>query len=394
MKKVMLFIGLFFLPLAGCTPTDTIDDVINVETNGQIDDQTNEQIPEEEQDFPDLIMDAEYSHTQLFVFGPVQITIYGIDCTEDEQGNYVDERCHLVHEAFDRIDDMARRFTVNEVGGEVERINEMAGIRAVEVNADTFDLISQAVYYSIYSDAAFNVAIGPLSSLWNIAMPGVRRPTDEEINEVLPLLNPSYITLDADAQTVFLEKEGMRLDLGGIAKGFMPDEIVAFFQEEGINHALIIVGGEVIALNGRPNGNSFTIGVRNPFFDDESPSDHHLAGTLPIYNEAMVTSGTYERYFAHQESLTFYHHLFDSHTGFPFDSNIVSLTVIADTGLLGEVYTKVLFALEIADALAYVESLDGIEALIISDDGGIYLSTGLQDRFDFWLPDVLDIRTP
>ena len=374
MKKIIFLLGLGILVLTGC------------------DEQTPETIAPSS-GRPALVIEAEYTHTAFLIFGPIQITIYGVDCNQ-ENGSYVDERCYLLHEAFERILDMERRWTVNDVGGEVERINEMAGIEPVEVQADTFYLIEQAIHYSIYSDAAFNIAIGPLTRLWNIAMPGSRRPADQEIEAVLPLLDPTRITLDAEASTVFLEDIGMRLDLGGIAKGFMPDLVAEFFLENDIEHALMIVGGEVVALNGRPNGNFFRIGIRNPFLDEDSPGDHHLVGTLPIFDQALITSGTYERYLAHQESQTFYHHLFDSRTGFPFETDIVSLTIIADTGLLGEVYTKIIFALGIEEGLAYVEAHAGIEALFISDDNGIYLSSGLKDVFDFLLPDEFEIRTP
>ena len=337
--------------------------------------------------------DSEYTGLTFLMSSPIQITLHDVDCSADASG-YADERCYLLHEAFELIFDMERRWTVNDVGGEVNEINNMAGIAPVTVGADTFYLIEQAVHYSIYSDAAFNVAIGPLTSLWNIAMPGSRRPDNEEIEAVLPLLDPTQIALDAQTSTVFLEEAGMRLDLGGIAKGFMPDVITNFFLEHGIEHAVLIVGGEVVALGGRPNGDPFRIGIQNPFSDDESAVDNDLVGVLPLYNQAMITSGTYQRYLAHQESQTFYHHLFDSSTGFPFETDIVSLSIVADTGLLGEVYTKIVFALGIEAGLAYVEAHDGIEALFISEDRGIYLSSGLYEHFDFWLLDEFEIRSP
>ena len=359
MKKIIVLAGLGLLVLLGCNSTP-----------------------------PTQSSDLQHARDGAFVFGPVNITIYDIECSDD----YTDKRCSLLDEAFDLIADMERRWTVNDVGGEVERINEMAGIEPVEVQADTFYLIERAIHYSIYSDRLFNATIGPLTSMWNIAMPGTRRPSDEELAAVLPLLDPTRVILDAEASTVFLEEVGMRLDLGGIAKGYMPDVIATFFLDNGIDQALMIVGGEVVALGGRHEETPFRIGIRNPFSDDESPVDDYLVGTLPLYNQALVTSGTYIRYFADQETMTFYHHLFDSRTGLPFETDIVSLTIIADTGLLGEVYTKIVFAMGIEAGMAYVEAHPGIEAMFISEASVIYLSTGLQEAFNLLLEDEFEVR--
>jgi len=361
MKKIIVLLGLGVLLLTGCSENDSYTQRANLQ----------------------------HSRTEILMGAPVDIRIFDIECADA----YTDARCRLLDEAFELLFDMEQRWTVNDVGGEVERVNEMAGIRPVEVQADTFYLIEQAIHYSIYSDALFNAAIGPLTSLWNIAMPGARRPSDEEIEAVLSYLDPRHVVLDAEAHTVFLE-EGMRLDLGGIAKGYAADVIATFFLNNDIERALLIVGGEVLAIGGRYDGTPFRIGIRNPFPDDEAGIDDYLVGTLPVYNQALVTSGTYSRYLAYQDTLTFYHHIFDSRTGFPFDTDIVSMTIIADTGLLGEVYTKVVFGMGIEAGLAYVEAHPEIEAMFISADNGVYLSTGLQDQFNLLLEDAFEIRTP
>ena len=364
MKKIIFLLGLIMLILTGC------DSSANS---------------------PAQFSNQQHSRVEILMGGPIEIRIFDIECTEA----FTDDRCNLLDEAFERIFDMERRWTVNDVGGEVERINEMAGIEPVEVQADTFYLIEQAIYYSIYSDSLFNAAIGPLTSMWNIAMPGTRRPNDEEIEAVLPLLDPTRVVLDAEASTVFLSDMGMRLDLGAIAKGYMADVVAEFFLDNGISRALMIVGGEVVAIGGRYDGTPFNIGIRNPFSDDESPIDDYLVGTLPLYNQALVTSGTYSRYLAHQDTQTFYHHIFDSRTGFPFDTDIVSITIIADTGLLGEVYTIIAFAMGTYAGLAYVEAHPNLEGMFISADNGIYLSTGLQDEFSLRseVKDQFEVRT-
>lgn len=370
MKKLAVVFGVVLLMMVGCS-----DDG---EQNGTSEDVRG--------------LNLSYSRlVESLMGGPVELIIYDVECTED----YRDERCDVLHEAFDLIFDMEARWTVNSEGGEVQAINAMAGIEPVAVSADTFYLIEQGIHYALYSDSDFNIAIGPLTGLWNIAMPGARRPGDEEIAAVLPLLDPRNVILDPVAQTVFLTEPGMALDLGGIAKGYMPDVVKALFLENGITRGRLMVGGEVVALDGRADGSPFRIGIRNPFFDgDYMTGDEYLVGNVPLFNQAMVTSGTYNRFLAHQDTQTFYHHIFDSHTGFPFESDIVSISIISDTGLLGEVYTKIVFAMGIERGLAYVEGRDDLEVLMIREDGGIYISSGLQDDFNFTNTNGFYMRTP
>lgn len=337
---------------------------------------------------PEALSNLEHSRVEISMDTPVNIRIFDIECN-DEAGD--DDRCGLLDEAFELIFDLERRLTVNDVGGEVELINDMAGIQPVVVEPGTFYLIEQAIYYSIYSNRLFNATIGPLTRLWNISMDGARRPSDDEINAVLPLLDPTRVVLDSEASTVFLEAEGMRLDLGAIAKGYMADLVTSLLTSNGIERALLIVGGEVVAVGGRHDGTPFRIAIHTPFPDEHSGD---LVGTLPAYNQAVVTSGSYNRYLAHQDTNTIYHHIFDSSTGLPFDSDIVSMTIVADTGLLGEVYSTIVFAMGLEDGMAYVEAHPNIEGMFISNDRGIYLSTGLQDTFQLILDDEFEVRTP
>ena len=371
MKKVGLLFGLTLLVLAGCFGGNNTDDLSDTDELSEL---------------PSSPSNLEHARVEFAMDSPISIRIFDIECNETDDD---DERCGLLDEAFELIFELEHRWTVNDVGGEVERINEMAGLEPVAVEAHTFYLIEQAIYYSIYSDGLFNAAIGPLTRMWNISMDGARRPSDDEIAAVLPLLDPTRVTLDEVASTVFLEEKGMRLDLGGIAKGYMADLVAELFITNGIDRALLIIGGEVIAIGGRSDGTPFRIGIHTPFAEEHSGD---LVGTVPAYHQAVITSGTYNRYLAYQETKTIYHHIFDSRTGLPFESDIVSMTIIADTGLLGEVYTTIVFALGINEGMAYVEAHPGLEAVFISRDNGIYLSSGLQDEFELILNDEFEVR--
>ena len=310
-----------------------------------------------------------YSQTKILMNTPVEIRIFN-------NGSY-----ELLDEAFAMVTDLERRLTVNDTGSEVEDINEAAGLEPIAVSEDTFYLIEQSIYFTNYSNGLFNAAIGPLTRLRSIGFDNVQRPSDAEIANTLPLLNYTNITLDADAQTVFLEEPGMRLDLGAIAKGFIADEVTNLLTENDVERALIIIGGDLFALGTNDQGNPWRIGIRHP-----NPSEEEfLIGTIPAVNQAVATSGVYERYI--EIDGVFYHHTLDWRTGFPFDTDIVSISIVAETGLLAEVYSTILFGKTIEAGLAYVESIDNIEALFISADNGLYLTTGLLDDFILMVED-------
>ena len=306
-----------------------------------------------------------YSRTEILMNTPVEIQIFNNGSNE------------LLDDAFDLVADLERRLTVNDTGSEVEDINEAAGISPIAVSEDTFYLIERSVYFSSYSDGLFNVAIGPLTQLWSIGFDNAQRPDDDEIADILPLLNYLNITLDPNSQTVFLEEKGMRLDLGGIAKGFIADEVSSLLTDHDVDRALIIVGGDIFALGHNDTGDPWRIGIRNPILDPNS--EQVLIGSIPAANQAVATSGVYERYI--EVAGNIYHHTLDWQTGFPFETDILSISIVADTGLLAEVYSTVLFGKTIEEGLAYIESIDSIEAILISADKGIYLTTGLQENF-------------
>ena len=309
--------------------------------------------------------EAPHSRTEILMNTPVEIQIFT---------NGSDE---LLDKAFDLVTDLERRLTVNEVGSEVEDINQAAGISPVAVSEDTFHLIERSIYFSNYSAGRFNVAIGPLTKLWSIGFDNAQRPSDAEIQSVLPLLNYTNITLDADTQTVFLEEQGMRLDLGAIAKGFIADEVAGLLTAHDVERAIIIVGGDLLALGARANGDPWRIGIRNP---TPNPNDEEfLIGTIPAINQAVATSGVYGRYL--EIDGVVYHHTLNWRTGFPFETDVLSISVIADTGLLAEIYTTILFGKTIEAGLAYIESLDNVEAVLVSTNNEIYLTTGLRNDF-------------
>ena len=307
-----------------------------------------------------------YERTEIHMETAIEIRIFHEDMSD------------VLDKAFEEVVRLEEVLTVNDdtVNSEVEEINVKAGIEPVAVSEQTFTLIQESLAFAHDSNGNLNIAIGPLTKLWNIGFEDANVPAEVEINDILPLLDYNEVVLNSNSRTVFLERAGMRLDLGGVAKGFMADEVSLLLKENGVTSAIINIGGDIFVLGGNPSGNHWNIGIRNPLSD---PSDRGIIGTVSVSDMAVVTSGVYERYVKQDDVI--YHHVLDPQTGFPFDSDIVSVSIVAPSGFLGEVYTTITFALGIEAGLAYIESVPGVEALFISEDNGIYLTSGLTDIF-------------
>lgn len=307
-----------------------------------------------------------YERLGIHMGTTVEIQIYGQDME------------WLLDEAFTIIAEFDQRLTVVEPGfeSEVQRINEMAGIAPVEVSASTLDLILQSITAGDKTGGRLDITVGPLTGMWRWAMNENVLPDKDELIEGLLMVNYQAVKVDIEEQTVFLPNAGMQLDLGGVAKGFVADYVGLFLRSEGVEHAIINMGGDLVVLGTHPTGNPWNIGVLNPF---EIQTQRVVMGVVESKNQAVITSGVYERY-AVIDGVR-YHHIIDPQSGMPFQSDIISITVVAETGFLGEVYTISAFAMDAIDALEYIEDLSGIEAIIVTDEKDVLVTSGLQETF-------------
>lgn len=308
--------------------------------------------------------DLPYTHTEFLLGSYATISIY----TPDKEA--------VLEQVFDRISELESILTVNDpsLNSQVEQINRQAGVEPVQVSDEIFNFIQKALAYTKESNGIFNVTIGPLTKLWDINFENERRPEQSEINEILPLLNYELVTLDEDHKTVYLEEEGMRFDFGGIAKGYVADEVVKTLKENGVESAIIDLSGDVFTLGQSLRSNNWLVGIQNPY-----AARGNTIGTIPVTDQAVFTSGVYERYF--EEDGQTYHHILNSETGFPFDNGVTSLTIVSDEGFNADAYSTIAFGKGIEAGLAYIETIAGVEAMFINDDKEIFLTSGLKEIF-------------
>ena len=258
---------------------------------------------------------------------------------------------------------------------EISKINNMAGKDYVKVSEDTFYVIKESIEFSKISNDTFDISIGPIIDLWSIGTDSAKVPSKEEISDKLSLVDYKNILLDENTHSVKLNKENMKIDLGGIAKGYAADKIYKYLKEENLESALINLGGNVYALGTKKNNEPFSIGIQDP----TKPRGNSI-GNIKVSNKSVVTSGVYERYIEKNNKI--YHHMINPHTGYPFENNLSSVTIISNNSMICDALSTTTFGLGLEKGMQLVENLDNVEAIFITKDKKIYLSSNLKNKFN------------
>lgn len=278
--------------------------------------------------------------------------------------------------AFALCEEYEQLFSRTISTSDVYRINHSDGA-PVEVSDATAELLCIALEYARLSGGAFDPTIEPLVTLWNIMADEPHVPDASAISAALARVDWTKVSVDGNVVTL---QAGMGLDLGGIAKGYIADKLREYLSENGVDSALINLGGNVLTLGGKPDGSNFTIGVQKPFGQNSD-----ILGACRLKGMSVVTSGIYERYFVENDRL--YHHILDTKTGYPVENGLYSVTIISPTSTDGDALSTICFALGSEDGMALIETLDGIECVYCLSDGTLLFSSGARK---FWLnPDEL-----
>lgn len=250
--------------------------------------------------------------------------------------------------------------------GDIARLNRSAG-QWVDISPETAALLEQSVALSTGSGGAFAVTIAPLTRAWGITTDTPRVPPQSEIDELLPLVDDSALQLEEGR--AMLPREGMGVDLGGIAKGAACSLAAEIYEKNGVDSALLDIGGNVYARGTKPGGDPWIVGFRDPAGG--------FIASLPLEDEVIAVSGGYERYF--EEDGRRYIHILDPRTGYPAESDIVSVGVIDPDGAVADFYSTTLFIRGLEEALGYMQ--DGGAAIVLDGEGRLYVSRALEEGF-------------
>lgn len=267
------------------------------------------------------------------------------------------------------------RFSANDLTSELMEVNLNAGVQAVPVAPDLYELIALGKAHSCAPNSRLNITIGPLVQAWRVGFDDAHLPSPETIKEKLRLIDPRDIELEEETQAVYLKKEGMAIDLGALAKGYIADKIVEHLKRVGVSSGLVNLGGNVLTFGTATHQEDgcWRIGIQHP----TKPRGNNMA-ILKIQSGSVVTSGIYERTFQYEGKT--YHHIFDSQTGYPVVTDIASLTIVSDKSVDGEIWTTRLFGLSVQAIYEEVTKQEGLEAIIITVDNELFCTQGLKER--------------
>ena len=269
----------------------------------------------------------------------------------------------------DLIQEVESLWSVTEEGSDIYRANHSGG-QTVAVSEETADLISFALEMAQKTDGALDPTIYPVLTAWGFTTDHKQVPSQEQIADLLQNVGYERIQLDGTNLTV---PDGMQLDLGAVGKGYTADLVVEQLKENGIESALISLGGNIQAIGSRPDGSDWQIGIRAPW-------ENGNLGVLEMSDMAVVTSGGYENYFEDEDG-NIYWHILDPATGYPADSGLQAAVIVGKEGRLCDALSTSLFVMGAEKAEEYWRENGGFDMILVTDENEILLTEGIADQF-------------
>jgi thiamine biosynthesis lipoprotein len=250
---------------------------------------------------------------------------------------------------------------------EVSQVNAKAADGPMKISKELFDLLMTAKEYSVITDGAFDITYASVGYMYDFRKHV--RPSEAQISKALPAVNYLHVLLDPKNQTVQFSQKGVRIDLGGIAKGYSVDRGIDVLKTRGFTRAYVSAGGDSRIIGDR-FGKPWMVGIRDP-----RKGEGEVIKRVPLIDAAISTSGDYERFF--DEDGVRYHHIIDPHTGHSA-SKVRSATVIGPYATRTDGLSKTAFVLGPEKAMEIYNRIDDIDAIIVKLDGSVIFSKGIQ----------------
>lgn len=292
---------------------------------------------------------------------PVECEIFAMDTLMTVK-IWGDERC--LTQAVNEINRLDRTLSAVNENSEIFALNETG---TAQLGEDTYALLSRAVELSKSTGGAFDPTVYPLVKLWGFPDGNYRVPDADALQSAV--IGTEHVRFGGDTVTL---DEGCMIDLGGIGKGYAAQCCIDLLAEQGVETAIVSLGGNVQTLGIKPNRSSWVVGIADP----QEPS--RAIATLVFQDSlAIVTSGSYQRYF--ELDGTTYHHIIDPETRYPADSGLASVTVLCDNGTTADAYSTALFVMGMEDGIEFWRREQDFEAVFITTDNRIFATEGAED---------------
>ena len=308
--------------------------------------------------------------------------IFAMD-TVMEVAAYGEHAEQAVKSTEKRIEELENRLSRTKADSLVSGLNRDGSIR--HLTYDYWNLIARAKEYRDATNGAFDITIAPVMDAWGFTGDQFRVPEQSELNELLKRVNSDEIQVQEEPSYSVTLGEGQAIDLGGIAKGYTSDCVEAVFYDHEIENGKISLGGNVFVLGTKPDGSDWRVGIKDP------RNESGLAAILSLRDAYAITSGGYERYF--EENGKTYHHIIDPATGYPADSGLLSVTVVAadngpdwagaGNGAMCDAFSTALFVMGEEQALDFWRNGGyDFDLVLVTEDGRVVVTAGLADRFE------------
>ncbi len=296
----------------------------------------------------------------------VTVTMYGISESEGDA---------IAKEAYAEMEQLESIFSRHIEGSDIERINKAAGREWVEVNPEVIMVLQEALQLSRLTEGAFDPTVGPLLEVWGFGNEEdeQRRPSSEEIEEALLKVDYEKVEINEEESSVFLDKEGMQMDVGGIAKGFIVDRGQKVIEKSGVEGSFVNAGGDINISGSKPDGEPWKVAVQDP------RDPQKWLATLQIDQGSVATSGDYQRFFEEGEER--FHHIIDPDDGRPA-RGVASVTVLGPDALTADAFSTAVFVLGVERGLELLENLSDIDGVLIDNNGEIYYTSGLEEKLE------------
>lgn len=258
-------------------------------------------------------------------------------------------------------------FSISSESGDIYRVNQYG---EGDLSEDSLTLLSSALNYYNETEGIFDCTIEPVMEAWGFTTQDYRVPEQAELDNLLSRVDASCISFTGNHVTL---PENVRLDLGGIAKGFTSARVMNVFAENGVTSGIISLGGNVQTLGKKPDGSLWRVGIQDPVNPDD------MFAVVEVADEAVITSGAYQRYF--EQDGIHYHHIIDPQTGYPADNGLISVTIISPDGTLADALSTSLFIMGPEKAAAFWQNHRNLfDAILMTDNGDVLVTSGLADR--------------
>lgn len=279
-------------------------------------------------------------------------------------GSHAREALDAADAEIQRLDKL---FSISSETGDIYQVNKNG---EGDLSEDTRSLLASALEYGKETNGIFDCTIEPVMEAWGFTTQNYRVPSEEELTSLLSHVDASTVTLTGSHVTLPAD---VKLDLGGIAKGFTSARVMDVFKENGVTSGIISLGGNVQTLGLKPDGKRWRVGIQDP-------NDlNSMFAVVEVSDEAVITSGAYQRYF--EENGVHYHHIIDPRTGYPAESGLTSVTIISADGTLADALSTSLFIMGADEASDFWKAhQDQFEAIMMTDSGEVLITSGLSDR--------------